>query len=238
MLVRKFVSLGLFALILATPAAYAGSIVFSFNGASSAADWSWADGASSVDARAYSASVGPIGGISIPLNGNVQVTFISGPETGGSGTLDNPYNFGRGGDIVVTGCLPGQGSGCTTLYLFRGEFEAEMGFAGPGDLVFDAPYMSGTINPAIAALFGISNENVLGSFDAVLSCAAATDGCKTGFDGLVGSADMVLIAGSCGDNSPAGSCSPSVPEPASLALTTLGLLVLLIMTARWRLARS
>lgn len=235
---RKFIPLAVLALVVASPTAYAGSIAFSFAGTSSAADWSWADGAGSLGASAYSASVGPIGGASIPINGNVHVTFTSGPETGGSGTLGNPYQFGSGGDIVVKGCLPGQGSGCTTLYLFRGEFQAERAFTGDGDLAFDAPYISGTVNPAIAAMFGLSDMNVLGSFDAVLNCAAVTLGCKLGFDGLVGSADMVLIqsSGPC-DSSPSGSCEPSAPEPDSLVLTALGLPTLLIIAMR-RLARS
>lgn len=236
MLMRKVIPLAVFALVLASPAAYAGSIAFSFSGTSSAANWSWVDGTSSLAANAYSARVGRVGEASMPINGDVRITFTSGSETGGNGTLDDPYRFGSGGNIAVTGCLPGQGAGCTTTYLFRGQFEAEMALAATGDLAFSAPLISGTINPAIATMFGFSDMNVLGSFDALLTCDGLTFACTSGSDRLVGSADMVLMpsVGPCDS----ASCGVTTPEPAALQLTSLGLLILMILIAARRLARS
>lgn len=236
MLVRKCISLGVFALVFTSPAAYAGSIAFNFSGTSSAAKWSWIDGTSSVSARAYTGSVGPVGADMIPIGGDVLVTFTSGARSGGNGTLSDPYKFGSGGSIEVMGCLPGQGAGCTATDLFKGQFEAELAFAASGYLAFDAPLISGTVNPGIAAMFGLSNVNAVGSFDAVLNCDLFSFGCTTGSDRLLGSADMVLMPSSGPCDS--GSCDVATPEPDALQLTALGLLVLMIMVAARRLARS
>jgi hypothetical protein len=238
MLVRKFIPLAVFAGIFTSPAAQAGSIAFTFSGNNSDSTWSWVDGAGALDATAYSATVGKVGSHGLPINGDVEITFTSGPELGGDGSLRDPYRFGPGGDIVIMGCIPGQGTGCGTLYLFRGEFQAEMAFAGDGSLAFDAPNISGTINPVIASLFGIPSVNLLGSFDALLNCATDAHGCTIGSGGLVGCADLVLIpGGGCDDHSPSGSCDPSVPEPDSLTLIAVGSPALLVAIAARRLAR-
>ncbi|HEV2423266.1 MAG TPA: hypothetical protein VGZ29_00410 [Terriglobia bacterium] len=234
---RKLVLLAVVALVFAlSPAAYAGSIVFSFKGTTSAATWAWLDGTSSLAGKADSATVDVVGDAGMPINGDVSLTFALGPNTGGDGTFGNPYQFDWGGSIVVTGCLPGQGAGCTSTYLFKGQFEAAMAYAVTDYLSFNAPLISGTLNPAIAAMFGFSDVNVLGSFEGVLTCDGIAFGCTSGSDHLVGSADMILMPsqGPCDS----ASCGVTTPEPDALQLTSLGLLLLMIMAAARRLAKS
>jgi hypothetical protein len=212
--------------------ALADSIDFSFSGNNSSSTWSWADGSSALSASTHSASVGTVGGSSIPLNGSVLVSFTSGPGTGGSGTLGSPYTFGpsASGSIVIDGCLPGQGKGCTTVTLFSGQFQdGELAVTGNNNFNFDGADVTGTINPGVASYFGFTSDNVVGSLDAILSCAASTKGCTTGFSGLLGSGDLVLSQGSSGPP------PPPVPEPSSLFLMGSGVLALtLFVRARSR----
>jgi hypothetical protein len=218
--VKKLLLTTVAVLLLVTGAAFADSIDFSFNGGSSSSSWSWAGGSSTMSGSASSASVGLVGGSSIPLNGNVLVSFTSGPGTGGSGSLTDPYTFGpsAAGSIVINGCLPGQGSGCTTVTLFSGQFNTgEMAATGNGNFNFDGTNVSGTINPGVASYFGFPSTNVAGSLDAILSCGTGTNGCTTGFGGLVGSGDLIL--------SPSGG-PPPIPEPSSLFLMGSGVLAL------------
>ena len=219
--VKKLLLTTVAVLLFVAGAALADSIDFSFNGGSPSATWSWAGGSSTLSAQADSASVGLVGGSPIPLNGNVLVSFTSGPGTGGSGTLADPYTFGPSlaGSIVINGCLPGQGAGCTTVTLFSGQFNTgEMAVTGNGNFNFDGVDVSGTINPGVASYFGFKTDNVTGSLDAILACAASTNGCTTGFSGLVGSGDLILSPGSGGP--------PPVPEPSSLFLMGSGVLSL------------
>src|SRR5579859_7462939 len=219
--VKKLLLTTVAVLLFVTGAAFADSIDFSFSGNNSSSTWSWAGGSTTLSAAANSASVGFVGGSSIPLNGNVLVSFTSGPGTGGAGSLTNPYTFGpsAAGSIVIDGCLPGQGSGCTTVTLFSGQFnEGELAVTGNSNFNFDGVNVTGTINPGVASFFGFATDNVTGSLDAILTCAASTNGCTTGFSGLVGSGDLVLSPGPGGP--------PPIPEPSSLFLMGSGVLAL------------
>jgi len=219
--VKKLLLTTVAVLLLVTGAAFADSIDFSFNGNNSSSTWSWAGGSSTLSASASSANVGLVGGSAIPINGNVLVSFTSGPGTGGSGSLTNPYTFGPSvsGSIVINGCLPGQGSGCTTVTLFSGQFNSgELAITGNGNFNFDGAEVSGTINPGVESYFGFPSMNVVGSLDAILTCGAGTNGCTMGFNGVVGSGDLIL--------SPGGGGPPPIPEPSSLFLMGSGVLAL------------
>ena len=208
-------------LLFVTGAALADSIDFSFSSGSSSATWSWAGGSSTLSGTADSASVGLVGGSKIPITGDVLVSFASGPGTGGSGTLGSPYTFGpsAAGTIVINGCLPGQGAGCSTVTLFSGKFNTgEMAVTGGGNFNFSGVNVSGTIASGVESYFGLSSVNVTGSLEAILMCGASTNGCTSGFNGLVGSGDMTLTPGSSGP--------PPVPEPSSLFLMGSGVLAL------------
>jgi hypothetical protein len=209
-------------LLFVTGAALADSIDFSFTGSNNAtSSWSWAGGSTTANAQTNSADVGLLGGSSTPLNGSVLVSFTSGPGTGGSGTFASPYTFGPGaaGNVVINGCLPGQGAGCSTVTLFSGQFNAgELAIAGNSNFNFEGPNVTGTINPGLASFFGFKTDNVVGSLDAILVCASSTNGCTTGWSGMVGSGDMVLSPGSSGP--------PPIPEPSSLFLMGSGVLAL------------
>jgi len=224
MRIKKLLLPTLAAVLLVTGAAFADSIDFGFTGGSASATWSWAGGSSALNAITNSASVGLVGGSSIPINGSVLVSFTSGPGTGGSGSLTNPYTFGpsASGSIVIDGCLPGQGSGCTTVTLFLGQFQTgELAVTGGGNFNFDGADVTGTINPGVASYFGFNNDNVVGSLDAILTCAASTNGCTTGFSGLVGSGDLIL------SQAPGG--PPPIPEPSTLFLMGGGVLALSLL---------
>ena len=196
-------------------AAMADSIDFSFFDTSSSATWTWALGTAGLTANANSAKVGLLGWPQqIPLNGDVLVSFTSGPNVGGKGT----YPFGAGGSIVIDGCLPNQGPNCATVPLFSGTFtDGELGHAGLNNFSFDGPDVTGTINPELAAFFGFQTSNVVGSLDAILVCAGK---CESGLSGLIGSGDLVLSA------APGESPPPPSPEPSPLGLVGGGLLVL------------
>jgi len=219
--VKKLLLTTVAVMLAITGAALADSIDFSFSGSNSSSTWSWADGSSTLSASGHAASVGAVGGSSIPLNGNVLVSFTSGPGTGGSGSLTDPYTFGAStaGSITIDGCLPGQGKGCTPVTLFTGQFNSgELAVTGNGNFNFDGVNVTGTINPGVASYFGFSSDNVIGSLDAILSCASSTKGCTTGFSGTLGSGDLILSAGPTGP--------PPIPEPSSLFLMGSGVLAL------------
>jgi len=219
MYAKKFVPFTVaVAVLFLAGAAFAGSIDFSFTGNDSSSTWTWGGGSNSLSASADNVSLGAVGGSSSPLTGNVLLSFTSGPGTGGTGTLADPYTFGASdpASITVTGCLPGSGSGCSTVTLFTGQFlQGEVAYTASGNLSFDGFDLSGTVDPGIASYFGWTSDNVTGSLDAILVCSAGFyDGCMGGLNGMVASGDLVVSPGPNG---------PPVPEPSALFLLGSGL---------------
>lgn len=212
-------------------AAFADSIDFSYTGNNPSSTWSWGGGSATLSASANTASLGLVGGSSSPLLGNVLISFTSGPGTGGAGTLADPYTFGpsAAGSIIVNGCLPGSGSGCSTVNLFTGQFlEGEVAFVGGGNFDFDGIDVTGTLNAAVASYFGFNTDNVVGGLDGILVCSGGFfDGCMGSFNGLVGSGDLVLSPGPNG---------PPVPEPSALFFMGSGLLGLVAYFRRRRVS--
>lgn len=208
-------------------AAFAGSIDFSFTGNDSSSTWTWGGGSNSLSGSADNVSLGAVGGTSSPLSGNVLLSFTSGPGTGGSGTFTSPYTFGPSNpaSITVTGCLPGSGSGCSTVTLFTGQFQqGEVAYTSSGNLSFDGFDLTGTVNPGVASYFGWTSDNVTGSLDAILVCSAGFyDGCMGGLNGVVASGDLVVSPGPNG---------PPVPEPSALFLLGSGLCALTVYMRR------
>jgi hypothetical protein len=200
---------------------FAGSIDFSYTGQDSKSTWTWGGGSNAVSATADNVNLGTVGGSSSPLL-NAAISLTSGSSTGGSGTLGNPYTFGPSApmSITVTGCLPGQSSGCSAVTLFTGEFlEGEVAYVNSGTLDFDGVDVSGTLNPALASLFGFMSDNVTGSLDGIFTCSGGFyDGCMGGLNGIVASGDLVVRA--------AGGGPPPVPEPSALFLLGSGICAL------------
>lgn len=192
----------------------ADSITVGFDGINSSDTWSWTGGVGSkLTATASSVTIQQTGKTAIPLPGSTFM-FTSGAAISGSGTPGNPFVWGPGGSITITGC----GGTC-----FTGDFSgmqgasSEIGVNGATGLEFNSVSVEGKFNPAIYALLGLpagTPLTIIGNqtSDLAYSRPATFAG---GDSGLVGGGTNI-------DNTDSPSATP---EPASLLLLGTGLLV-------------
>jgi hypothetical protein len=182
---------------------------FAGNGSTSGGTWSWAGGTSTLFASFDDSAT---------LNSNTIgyeiVDITTGPGTGGSGTLSNPFTFGpsAANSIAVGGCV--DISGTTTCgTLFTGTFqEGEVAYSGGGStLDLTGVEVVGAFSSGLAASLGI-NTAVTGSLAAVLYGSATA---TAGGSGYSGSGNLALA----GTTLP----TPTVPEPSELFLFGTGL---------------
>jgi len=206
------------AALLIAGSAFAGSIDFTFSGTSSTSQASWGGGSNSMNASSSQVNV-VSGGDPFAL-GNAIISFTSGHGTGGSGTVTSPYTFGASspGSITISGCLPGQGSGCSPVTLFSGNFTgSEDAFWKNGEAQFQGLNVSGTLNPSLAAYFGFQSDAFTGTLDATIRCSATgSDTCVPGSSRMLTAGSLVLQDGSV----------PPVPEPSAIVLLGSGLVAL------------
>lgn len=221
---------GAIATLLIAGTALAGSIDFTFRGNLSNSQAAWGGGTSTVNASANHVGVGSSTGL-LPL-GDALISFSSGPGTGGSGSVSNPYTFGTSldGSITITGCLPGQGAGCSPVTLFTGQFQTgETAFWSAGKGHFDGTDVTGTLNPQLAADYGLSSDNVTGELMAFVMCNLGPgDKCEPGVDRMLAGGNLFLT--------PAGGGIPPVPEPSALFLLGSGLCGVVLVLRRRRKA--
>jgi PEP-CTERM motif len=177
--------------------------------------WSWS-GTGPLSATADGIDLKLVGSSSAFTVGGSPLTFTTGSLLpGGSGTLSSPWMFGpsAASSFTITGCLPPATSCSTPATLFSGQFTANQGLIkGTGNFLFDAPDVSGTVNPGVLSYLGLSTGSTMtsGSFDFMLS--GNTPG------GLSGSGDLIV--------------GTSAPEPISMALVGTGLLAIGIALRR------
>ncbi|HEV2424955.1 MAG TPA: PEP-CTERM sorting domain-containing protein [Terriglobia bacterium] len=202
--------------LLITGAAFAGSIKFNFGGTSSQASW----GGVGSDMTVQSSQVRvATPGDPFTLQ-NATISFTSGPGTGGAGTTASPFTFGASatGSITITGCLQGQGSGCTPVTLFTGQFlGGEQAFWSNGEDHFKGMDVSGTLNPALASFLGFQSDMFTGELGVNIVCRSMASGTC-----MPGSA-LMLAGGSLLLQDPS---APAVPEPSTLVLLASGLAAL------------
>jgi PEP-CTERM motif len=178
-----------------------------FSGIGMGGTWSW-NGTGPLSATAQGVELKLVGSSSTFLVGGSPLTFTTGPLlAGGSGTLGSPWMFGPNSpnSFTIMGCIPPATSCSSTATLFSGQFTGNQGvIKGTGNLLFDAPDVSGTVNAGVLSYLGLpsSSTPMSGSFNFLL--AGSVPG------GLSGSGDLIV-------GSP-------VPEPISMALVGTGLL--------------
>jgi hypothetical protein len=120
---------------------------------------------------------------------------------------------GASSRFTIMGCLPPATSCSTSATLFSGQFTGNQGLInGTGSLLFDAPDVSGTVNPGVLSYLGLSSSltSLSGSFNFMLT------GSMPG--SLSGSGDLIV--------------GTAAPEPISMALVGTGLLAVGIALRR------
>ena len=191
------------------------NIDFSFAGDGSTTaggTWSWAGGSSTLTASFdTSASVN-----SNSINYEI-VDVTTGPGTGGSGTLGDPFTFGPTAtdSIAIGGCVAVSGAtSCGTL--FTGTFQmGEVAYSGSGPTVdLTGVDVTGTLSASLAASLGVS-PSVTGSLVAVLDGGISASG-GSGF-----SASGNLSLSGIGTKTPPP--PTPTPEPSELFLFGTGM---------------
>lgn len=217
------------ATLLIAGSAFAGSIRFNFGGTPST-QATWDGGSSSMNAESAQVSMA-MPGDPFALR-NATISFSSGPGMGGSGTASSPFMFGpsAAGSITITGCLPGQGSGCSPTTLFSGHFlGGEEAFWSNGEGHFKGMEVSGTLNPALASYLGFQSDMFTGDLGVNIRCmATAADTCVPGTARILSGGSLVLQDGSVF----------ATPEPSTLFLLGSGLAAVSLALRRYRRGRN
>lgn len=214
---KKAAIVAAFLMFVSVPA-FCGTI--DFEGSGDGGTWSW-NGTGPLTATTLGISVQVLGSPNTYTIYMPSESFTSGSFLGGSGTSSDPWTFGPSASdsFTITGCVP-PATTCSPATLFTGQFvgSGEMAMQGTGNLLFSSTFTMGTVDASLLSFLGLSTSqlNYSGTYQVTLSGTAPGSG-------LVASGDLVI--------------SPTVPEPASLAFVTIGLLGFATMALRRKLLR-